>query len=277
MYNIIENVFKVPANVERTLKICKKAYQDMWNANSVSQIDDIVTQLTNHLETSYVNIGVGSSRTVYRVNNHLVLKVGLGHSFFDHLKSLKKNIAKHSVADVPVLQDLLDMGTAQNGAELAATTSNCIDREIIAGVVKYTPDMFALVSEYASDINASSFASYSGISWKEFSDLMLLLSQGEQWHKKYVAEKLKSGGKKSFLYRLYTGIKRCNLEPADFTIASHFGIIGDRLVILDYGFTSDVRKSFYTEACDDSSDRSEKMAALKKTMIATIKSRMSKN
>lgn len=269
-----QNVFEVPSEVNQTLQLCKQAYRNIWATDKNSEVVDEVLNLLSHLASKYEKVGEGSSRTVYRVNDHLVLKVGIGSWFMDSIKNLEA-MYNPDVVPVEEIQNILDVGTAQNGAELAATQNQCIDRSLVAGVIKYTPDLFAVVAEYATPIDQDLFKKSTGVSWSDFKDWMFLLGSGTKDMKDHVKGLILAKGQKPFLKKFYNGITRCDLDAVDFAQLHHFGSIGNRLVIVDYGFTADVRKSYYSESklCSAAKKPSAKLLMLQNEMKNVIKKR----
>jgi len=191
------------------------------------------TSMLDYARKHLKELGEGSSRSVFYLSNRYVLK-----------------IAKN------------DAGYAQNEAEVEVFTSPKT-KPIVAKIYDFDPDYAWVISEVVRELTtAREFQEKSGF---PLNGLMNILNSSEytlsfllkepdyskiQPHQRDMAAERYEMNKKIASSPLYAAVKELQLHSkiqlVDLQAADHWGVTADgRLVILDYGFTRDVKNKFY--------------------------------
>lgn len=150
-------------------------------------------------------IGEGSSRTVFRLGNSKVLKVA---------------------------QDDY-MGTAQNQAEMEIFTDPRI-KPITTRIFDYDRNYLWLVSELVRPLSShDEFQRMTGFEWHFFMECL---------HERKLPEGWDPSDTQQEFWNACLGLLESNLEPGDMWVLNHWGkTASGRIVILDYGYTKNVR------------------------------------
>lgn len=168
------------------------------------------TQQLTYAWENLPQLGKGSARTVFRIGNRQVLKVGVGSK-----------------------------GLAQNQAELDVFT-NPASKPILARIFDYDRNGWWLIEELVRPLrNYDEFERLSGIDFDTFIQLISSTS-GPRFHP---SESISKGGQ-AFAHAVFKTVKAGRLEMGDVEELTHWGKTADgRVVLLDYGYTTQVMMS----------------------------------
>jgi hypothetical protein len=158
-------------------------------------------------------LDAGSSRNVYLINSRHVLKFAQG-----------------------------ERGLAQNEAEVDLFTNPAV-KPFITKIFDYEEDYNWLISELVRPLrNEDEFEKLTGVSWDDFSDILHM--KPEDAAEMFGRTKYKNS---EFVKQLINMLEKTNMETGDLDVPGHWGRTGDnRVVLLDYGFTTDVHKKYYS-------------------------------
>lgn len=187
------------------------------NMKELPQIIGYVERTLGHSR-----IGEGQGRTVYRLQNGTVLKVA-------------KNLG----------------GISQNEAEATVCKSEETS-DIFPRIFELGPNATWLIAEEAKGMTRVKFSTLTGIPWNEFQfaiggsfpnsldvshQTANLLKQYQDAFNKHYAN--------PFLRRVINLIKDCKYEPGDIVKLDSWGVVRNKPVIIDSGFTETVNKTHY--------------------------------
>jgi hypothetical protein len=175
-------------------------------------------QKMRYLQSTLKQIGEGSSRTVFQLDNEFVIKMA-------------KNPA----------------GVGQNKAEATVCT---IDKglELFAKVAEPGQGYEWLKSEFAAPISEEQFQQFTSIPWKTFTLAMFAafpekIKSGQASSQSQQA--LQSLANNQWFKRVLNVMKGCKYEPGDMTKLDSWGTVNGRAVVVDSGFTEAVQQAFY--------------------------------
>ena len=155
----------------------------------------------------------GSSRDVYLINSRHVLKFAPG-----------------------------PRGQAQNEAEVELFTNPNV-KPFITEIYDYDPEYNWLISELVRPLRGEEeFERLTKVNWDDFVDILNMNPEADT--ELPARTKYKSS---EFVKQLLNMLEKTDIEPADLETPKHWGRTGDnRVVLLDYGFTTSVRASHYS-------------------------------
>lgn len=187
----------------------------------LKQMDEL-TQVIVYVEKTLGQrkIGQGQGRSVYRLDDGRVLKV-----------------AKNSG------------GIGQNEAEVTVCKTPAT-ADIFPGIFESDPKFTWIVAEEAQPMTRIKFEGLTGVSWSEFisalggafTKALGNASSGELRHYQQMFDK-HFGNK--FFRRVVNLVKDCKYEPGDLAKLDSWGIVKNRPVIIDSGFTEAVNQAHY--------------------------------
>lgn len=192
----------------RTTKNVDSERGRRFDFSKFKRLDDIDDML--HYASLYLEfLGKGSSRAAFIFSSRYALKVALN-----------------------------DKGLAQNEAEVNVYT-NPTSKPIVAKIQAFDPRFRWLVSELVNPLqNEGEFKKLSGTDWEEFI---------EQIYDINIAGQHQEGRRYSpIALATATTMKQNQLLLGDIDAIPHWGKTHDgRVVLLDYGLTSDIAKTHY--------------------------------
>jgi len=176
-----------------------------------------------YCEQNLQRISSGSSRIVYKIDDEKVLK-------------LAKN----------------KKGLAQNETEALYSSYKDLDY-VLARVYDYSEDYLWIEMELARKITSSDFKRITGFSFEDFAVAVhnygINSGNGVGFEKEIDKSVLESMWEDEFVFEIFQYIGNYGVPSGDLTKKSTYGIVkgdGDeRVVIIDYGLTSDVYDSYY--------------------------------
>lgn len=195
---------------------------EQFSLENLKNIKDF-GRIKKYIETNLgKSIGEGQGRSVYAIDKYKVIK-----------------LAKNSG------------GIAQNNAE--ATVCKTDKYQDLFPVIFDQEETFVwIVVEKAEPLKRVYFEKESGMPWSEF-----ILALGGAFISKIDANQVKIGLLQDmlqkhydnhFLRRIIAVIKECGYEPGDFVKLDTWGVISNRVVIVDSGFTQSVYQQHYAES-----------------------------
>lgn len=199
-----------------------ESIESQFNLEHLKTIKDF-GRIKKYIESSLgKSVGEGQGRSVYSIDNNKVVK-----------------LAKNSG------------GIAQNNAEVTVCKTGNY-QELFPRVFDHEETFIWIVVEKAEPLKRIYFEKQSGIPWSEF-----VLALGGAFISKIDANKIKVGllqdmfqkhYSNPFLRRIIAVIKECGYEPGDFVKIDTWGVIGNRVVIVDSGFTESVYQQHYANS-----------------------------
>lgn len=182
------------------------------------------------------NIGQGSSRTVYKFDDNDVIKIAVG------IIGIKRENAKASFIE----------GIAQNKTEVNSST--CASPEYITKVINHASNFSWIIQEYARPITEIEFEDITGVNWNYFEETLYYYFYDEPVvSRKELNDKAKEDGvlaellKNSWFSGFFDSVINCKWVPGDLIEIQHYGKIGNRVVLVDYGFNEKVMKQHYMD------------------------------
>ena len=214
--NLLREFIQSVAEAIRTTKKSKHKWRDSgkFDINYFKDLQDIT--LMELYASDYLEIlGEGSSRSVYALTSKKVLKIA-------------KNVK----------------GIAQNNAELQVYTDPATE-DVSAKIYDSHDRGRWLVSELVRPIHDErEFERLTGVDWEEFiDDLKMTISSTARSSMSPLRKDASEFTKK--VYKM-SEMGSARLKVGDLTELDHWGKTSDgRVVILDYGFTTDVSEKYY--------------------------------
>ena len=181
---------------------------------SLSTFKEKYDYCKSHLE----QISSGSSRYVFKLNNDCVLK----------LAKNSKGIAQNE-QEVDVYND-----SATNGY-----------KELFAPIIKYDENNFSyIIMKLAQKCTPSLFYKLTGIKIKDMSSLLLYFKFGSRRFE--ISHNLLDIIKNNEFFALLSSyVEDYNIPHGDVSRISSYGIIDDRIVLVDYGLSEEIYDSYY--------------------------------
>lgn len=212
----------------------KEAINELKNSQDVYHVYDILDKY------NITKLGEGSSRSVYRISKDRVLKVAGGNR-----------------ADI-------NIGLAQNEAEVQAYTNPKTDKDIVPRIYDYHPEYFWLISEqvmpYESPVDFETDVGLSSSFMKQFLTKLALKGYNEgmeELKEEYEQEKLNPGrlrsrvfvknyesaffGKgKDFFNKMVQLMLSNELSPGDISYSQFGKTTNGKVVLFDTGLDMNV-------------------------------------
>lgn len=213
-FNIIENM------------MVDEEYPSNFNIDEFKTLKSF-NQRIKYCQQNLQRISSGSSRIVFKVDDEKVLK-------------LAKN----------------KKGLAQN--EVEASYSNYSDLEdIVARVFEYDQNDLWIEMELARKVNKGDFKRVTGYSFEQFVAAVhnygedVNSRRGQQPFKMHIDKEVYADmWENEFMYGIFQYIGNYGIPAGDLKKLSTFGLVKrdgqDRIIIIDYGLTSDVYQSYYS-------------------------------
>ena len=211
---IHESVFKALEEVKFDPKVL--------SSKGFETLDAAIDYVKNQVKLRF--LGQGSSRTVFVIDSKRVLKMAMN-----------------------------DKGIAQNKAELDIAMDP-VSSGIVSRIFQYDPGFKWVISELVRPLsNEEEFKRLTGIPWSIFS--FLVANPTKSWRdvigyysKFFPREDLSQVSKSTFTDVVINSLltMKKELVSTDLAKIGHWGKTADqRVVLLDYGFTDDVRNDYY--------------------------------
>jgi len=181
----------------------------------INDLDQALWYVNSTLESD--KIGEGQGRVVYKLGGGKVLKMA-------------KNPG----------------GIGQNEAESHVCSSASVVTNLFPKVFEVSPNNFWLVTEEASPMTPEAFEKLTGLPWRTFqSGLKGAFHSKARNVSEFDKQNFIQASRNPFFSRIVRIIQECKYEPGDIAKLDSWGVIGDRPVILDSGFTEAVNLAYY--------------------------------
>lgn len=218
-----------------------KEIKNKFNLNYFISIKDIEQQI-DYLDENLTQLGKGSSRFVYLLNNQTVIKI--------------------------INPSNLSAALAQNKTEVLLSQNNKIN-SILTKIYKWADDYSWVIAELVTPLKSpEEFEKLTGVSASSFTyiisdieednfDLKNTIIRYEEELKDYTPsmksyyEAIKNAIKliktdNKFIKTVILLIKETSLLPEDVTLYEHWGKTADgKIVLFDYGLTKHIHKKYY--------------------------------
>ena len=193
-----------------------------FDLNHLKQMTDLVQikAYTARTLQSCCMVGEGTARSVYRLPGGRVLKVAKNYN-----------------------------GLGQNEAE--ATVCKSDQNSDIFPITFEVGSGFAwLIAEEAQKMTRVKFAELTGVPWGEFMFAIVgafpkAVSDQTEGQKRQYQQAFDKHYSNKLFRRVVNLIKECKYEPGDIAKLDSWGVINNRAVIIDSGFTEAVNKTHY--------------------------------
>lgn len=162
-------------------------------------------------------IGEGQGRLVYKLGGGKVLKVA-------------KNPG----------------GVGQNQAEAHVCSGSSETADLFPKIFEVGPNNFWLIMEEASAMTPQAFEKLTKLPWETFlSGLKGAFASKARNVSEFDKQNFITASNNPFFSRIVRIIQECKYEPGDIAKLDSWGIIGNKPVILDSGFTEAVNQAYY--------------------------------
>lgn len=223
MKNFIKNKLKHSLILESIKTMVDEDYPKSWNIEEFKQLTSFNARI-KYCETHLDRISSGSSRIVYKIDDEKVLK-------------LAKN----------------KKGLAQNETEIEYSHYNDLSY-ILAKVYEFDQNNLWVEMELARKVKTADFERITGYKFKDYAIAVNnygVDSTNGRGYKGDIDPKIvEDMWEDEFVYDIFTYIGNYAIPVGDLKRLSTYGIVkGDneeRIVIIDYGLTSDVYSSYYS-------------------------------
>jgi len=209
----------------------KKIYESLLDEEYPPEFDMEVFKGLNsfnkrikYCQAKLYRISSGSSRIVYRIDDEKVLKLARNQK-----------------------------GLAQNEVEIDHGSEQFL-KDVVANVFDSHPNNLWVEMELARKVNINDFKRITGFNWEDF--VAAIHNYGNRNGGRYQStmdvdkEIVKQMWEDEFVYDIFSYIGNYDLPSGDFEKLSSFGIVtrngADHLVVIDFGFTNDVKKTHYS-------------------------------
>lgn len=209
-----------------TQRDIEEDYPISWNVEEFSKLKSF-NQRIQYCEKNLTRISSGSSRIAYRIDDTKVLK-------------LAKN----------------KKGIAQNNVEINYSQDYVLET-IVAEVFNYDDDGLWLEVELARKITPTMFQKLVGFSFKEYTDGIwyqeeYLKPGNNKTFKRSKPERFEEMWENEFIREIFDLMGSYdNFFTGDLTKLSTYGVVKrdnqDMIVLIDYGITQEVFKTYYTK------------------------------
>jgi len=172
-----------------------------------------------------------SKQIKYASLNWLRLTSGSSRVIFDYSPDYVLKLAKN------------EKGISQNSVENYNFIQNHY-KDIIANVIDSDPNNKWLVVEKASKMTIAQFKSITGIDFQNFCNYIndrFNLSK----HVKYNVINKEELDNNIFIYEVVDLMANFNMPPGDITRKNSWGIVKNKVVLIDYGLTMDNYNEYY--------------------------------
>lgn len=196
----------------RFLSVYLKENEEKFSLEALDSFPSLAKKV-QYAKSKLKKLGEGSSRIVFDLNDGYVLKLA------KNIKGQEQN----SIENDPELQKTKLVPLVKNS---------------------HKEDVF-LISEKASPIKEKEFQSISKINFKDFSETLKLNKKLDDGKIEEIPEKYKDVLENEFYQEVYNLMNNFDFSPGDLGRISSWGILNNKLVVLDSGLTEEIYRNHY--------------------------------
>lgn len=195
-----------------TKEVLKKSktpiVKTQFNMNVLKKLKDY-TDMRDYANLTLPYVGMGSSRIVFKVNDESALKIALNEKGKEQNKAEKNTCGAHP--------------------------------ELVSQVISAASDGSWILSQFAEPMTKEEFKKLTGIKWGEFYfGIKYLSTQNPSLELHYNSVK-----ENHFFKTIVEAINACGYIASDIIKLDSWGILNNRPIIIDSGFTRAVYEAFY--------------------------------
>lgn len=200
------------------VSVAKNADPLLKKISELSSFDDRVALAEKYFD----KLGVGSSRTIFKIPSDLVLKVA------------------HN-----------DKGLVQNFAEMKPEMQKPCTNPVLAADVKGK----WIIVKFTEDVTKEKFKKFVGFTFDSFMEALFYKfnNESDKWTQPSNYDEILESGLFKCMVKL---VVDCDLQIGDIDKPSSWGILNGKVVLRDYGLTREVFQEYYADSDSSSSSSS---------------------